>query len=222
MKERPILFSGPMVRALLDGSKTQTRRVCKQAANLSAVVAVQDPTSKEIGQRPPYFSPGWFGDEDGEAQFFSPYGAAGDRLWVRETWDAGGNDIGYRADMSSRHIQPTDAHYLDSMRMFDRQRGQWRPSIHMPRWASRITLEITCVRIERLQDISEEDAVAEGVSVHPDHHGKPRTSIYSPVQAYRDLWESISGPGSWDLNPWVWVVEFKRAPSAPSTDGGGK
>lgn len=77
-------------------------------------------------------------------------------------------------------------------------------------WASRILLEITAVRVERLQDISETDAIAEGVNVHPDHQGKPRGSIYSPVQAYRDLWESINGPDAWTVNPWVWVVEFRR------------
>eukprot|EP01041_Mallomonas_annulata_P024939 gene24939-45854_t len=86
MTERQILMSAPMVRALLAGTKTQTRRVCKPAAKLSAVVAVQDPDEQPPGQRPPYLTPGWFGDEDGEVQFFSPYGAPGDRLWVRETW----------------------------------------------------------------------------------------------------------------------------------------
>ena len=80
----------------------------------------------------------------------------------------------------------------------------------MPRWASRITLEITDVRVERLQDISTVDALAEGVNVHPDHHGKPRSSLYSPVQAYADLWEQINGPESWSANPWLWVIEFKK------------
>lgn len=83
----------------------------------------------------------------------------------------------------------------------------------MPRWASRITLEITDVRVERLQAISEADAKAEGVSVHPDHHGKPRTSSYSHVQAYRDLWDQINDPDSWGANPWVWVINFKKITS---------
>lgn len=83
------------------------------------------------------------------------------------------------------------------------------PSIHMPRWASRINLTIKNVRVERLCDISEADALAEGVNVHPAHHGKPKESIYSPFQAFADLWESINGPESWAANPWVWVVEFE-------------
>ncbi|NYT22988.1 hypothetical protein H0A73_05195 [Alcaligenaceae bacterium] len=89
--------------------------------------------------------------------------------------------------------------------------ARWRPSIHMPLWASRITLEITGVRVERLLEISSADALAEGVNVHPDHHDKPASSVYSPVQAFRDLWEDINGAGAWTENPWVWVVEFRRA-----------
>lgn len=107
-----------------------------------------------------------------------------------------GCEVFYRADGECLALQP------------------WRPSIHMPRWASRITLEVTSVRVERLQDISEADALAEGVNAHQDHHGRPTTSIYSPVQAYRDLWEQINGPGSWDANPWVWAVDFKRLEAA--------
>jgi len=80
----------------------------------------------------------------------------------------------------------------------------------MPRWASRITLEITGVRVERLNETSAADAIAEGITLHPDHHDKPKNSIYGPVLTYRDLWESINGPSSWDTNPWVWVVEFER------------
>jgi hypothetical protein len=87
---------------------------------------------------------------------------------------------------------------------------RWKPSIHMPRAASRITLEITGVRVERLQDISGADALAEGITLHPNHRNKPRDNICGPVQTYRDLWEKINGPGSWEANPWVWAVSFKR------------
>lgn len=217
MAERPILFQGAMVRAILDGSKTQTRRVCKPAATLSAVVAVQDPDEQPPGQRPPYLTPGWFGDEDGEVQFFSPYGAPGDRLWVRETWAQNWNQLSdtrmdrsyvYRADGGPRaQDNGTDL--------------PWKPSIHMPRWVSRITLEITDVRVERLQDISEADAIAEGIENNPrlDPAGTCHWRVYGaaqstgtnlPERSYESLWTSINGPGSWDANPWVWVVEFRK------------
>lgn len=211
MKERPILFSAPMVRALLASSKTQTRRVCKPAATLSAVVAVQDPYEMPPGQRPPYLTPGWFGDEDGEAQFFSPYGAPGDRLWVREThlnwWklNVAGTD---------REFSHVAAFAADGYRLTGDER--WIPSIHMLRAASRIDLEVTGVRVERLQDISEADAIAEGLV--PQHNdpgawGLPDGSHYhgkDPRISYWSLWEAINGPGSAEANPWVWVVEFKR------------
>lgn len=191
MKERPILFSGAMVRALLDGSKTQTRRVCKpaQAASLSCVIGIQDP--RDFGQRPLEVpGSGWFGDEDGEVQFACPYGRPGDRLWVRETWAEHPDFPGcrraiYRADPECE---------------YDTER--WRPSIHMPRWACRILLEIVSLRVERLQAINDQDAMAEGVDA--SLYGK------SHRYGYSRLWEEINGAGSWSANPWVWVVEFKR------------
>ena len=193
MKERPILFSAPMVRAILAGTKTQTRRVVKD---------------RHIGQIDTSKLPGPAGWSRP-----MPYGKPGYRLWVRETWQSHHNQNGERLDgLDDWKKHPRECFYRadESDPSTRPMSGRWRPSIHMPRWASRITLEVTGVRVERLQEISEADAIAEGVNVHPDHHGKPRTSIYSPVQAYRDLWESINGPGSWDLNPWVWVVEFER------------
>ena len=190
MTERPILFSAPMVRALLAGTKTQTRRVAKHplAQNLSYIV--------DIGK-------GWFGDEEGEVQIRCPYGQPGDRLWVRETWAA----------PHSEDARPPRAIQCDQMRIHyaaseDRGGLLWRHRIHMPRWASRITLEVTGVRVERLQDISEADAMAEGVHyslLEKIQAGQDRWARH----AYKKLWESIHGPGSWDLNPWVWVVEFK-------------
>ena len=183
MTERPILFSAPMVRAILAGTKTQTRRVVKHplAQNLSYIV--------DIGK-------GWFGDEEGEVQIRCPYGQPGDRLWVREKWQAvSGND---RARHIMTHPRP-DRGWLEyaATPRADEPAYKWRPSIHMPRWASRITLEIVSVRVERLNDMDGEDARAEGVACHAD---------------FRDLWESINGAGSWATNPYVWVVEFRRMP----------
>ena len=207
MKERPILFSAPMVRALLDGSKTQTRRVCKPAASLSFVVEVPDPM--ERGQ---VYNCSHFGDEDGAVQFASPYGGIGDRLWVRETFahiyrdnavpaERRADDVVYKAD----GFTPDASVY-----------GPWKPSIHMPRWASRIDLKVTCVRVERLQDISAADAIAEGLTPQVNDAGAWGLADGShyhgndPRLSYRSLWEAINGGGSWDANPFVWAVEFRR------------
>ncbi len=190
MKERPILFSAPMVRALLSGTKTQTRRVMKL-----------------VQVRPDGMSDAQLA----AALRLCPYGVPGDRLWVREAhgyvsedkfgpvWDS----IIYRADDNAGWS------------------GKWRPSIHMPRAASRITLEVTGVRVERLQEISEADAIAEGIEPGAvpgwwSLYGRDANDDMdrSPRVAYRSLWESINGPGSWDSNPFVWVVEFKRLETA--------
>lgn len=210
MKERPILFRGAMVRALLAGTKTQTRRVCKPAEihALSAVVEVPDPL--ERGQ---VYNGSHFGDEDGGVLFPSPYGGRGDRLWVRETWQHSNHPlcpydegcmVFYRADFLD------DVHGPDGEKSPEGRYRTWRPSIHMPRAASRIMLEITGVRVERLLDISEADARAEGT---PGGHGAIPGYGYTatPEEHYWWLWEQISGPGSLDANPWVWVVEFRRA-----------
>lgn len=197
MKDRPILFSGPMVRALLAGTKTQTRRVVKPQPDRVCPVLhlprVLDKTGTMFDVQK------------------SPYGQPGDRLWVRETWAVPHRYDGHGP--SNIPVHDVRVHYAAS-----EERGGllWRPSIHMPRWASRITLEINAVRVERLQDISEADAKAEGL--YQDTAGRWTTysaseqarEHLSPVEAYRDLWEQINGPGSWDANPWVWVVEFRR------------
>lgn len=178
MKERPILFSGPMVRAILAGTKTQTRRVVK----------LKD------GQ---YMPPSQSADGPGWAQLLRgcPYGKPGDRLWVRETWfdavSALHSCVLYRA---------SDDHPGNEVK--------WSPSIHMPRWASRITLEITGVRVERLRSISAEDAIAEGVGEHGQLDGVHVAN--NPIGAYGVLWREINGPDSWEANPWVWVVDFKQ------------
>lgn len=166
MKERPILFNGDMVRAILSGEKTQTRRMVKYIPSLGGPDA-------------------WCNKKDcpetvytiGDYRRFCPFGQVGDRLWVRESFakaDKGENNIAYRAD-----------EYADSFR--------WTPSIHMPRWASRITLEIVGVRVERLQDVTDAEARAEG---------------FKDVGAFADCWNSIYK--NWHENPWVWVVEFKH------------
>lgn len=188
MKERPILFSAPMIRALLDGSKTQTRRVVK--------CHVEDYDGALI---------------TGTA---CPYGQPGDRLWVREAFDflpAGGPDqpqaceIVYWATGSTE--QRTAPHDYNPM-IYGHEKV--RPSIHMPRWASRITLEITSVRVERLQDISESDAQAEGAIPNDGYAGPAEDRQKGWVTAYRSIWKSINGADSWAANPYVWVIEFKR------------
>ena len=193
-KERPILFSGPMVRAILDGRKTQTRRVVKLKCH----------DGFEVG--PNYEGEHW--PVRGGDRMPCPYGKPGDRLWVRETHFKYGGGFIYRAD------------YGNLTPISDGIGGPWKPSIHMPRVASRISLEITGVRVDRLQDISNEDCVAEGITAigkgvrMPDGRyaqaGRYETKASTVRQLYSELWESINGPDSWAANPWVWVVEFWR------------
>ena len=193
MKERPIIFSAPMVRALLAGTKTQTRRIAKPVKHPDlgnvyspgALVLEHEP-QHVIDRACPYGKPG------------------GDRLYVREAWAAP-----HAYDHLPPRLIPQDAriHYAATE---DRGGLLWRPSIHMPRWASRITLEVTGVRVERLQGISEADAIAEGA----------RNSLHLPGgrfarENFEHLWWTINGDGSWESNPWVWVVEFKAIEAKP-------
>lgn len=175
MDDRPILFSAPMVRALLNGTKTQTRRVVKR---FEVRAGMPEPEMQSLLR-------------------CCPYGAPGDRLWVRETWrervpDQDGQTNDYRADHESGE-DPCDV--------------RWVPSIHMPRRASRITLELTGVRIERLQEISEADAKAEGciAPMYASEDADPSFAV-----AYRHLWEAINGADTWDTNPYVWCLDFRR------------
>lgn len=182
MKERPILFSGPMVRAILEGRKTMTRRVVKP----NLFIERNGGNLPPIEQSHAYF--GVFCSR----HVSCPYGQPGDRLWVRETWARGMTDeeLYYRA---------TDKEITDE----EREEGmRWKPSIHMPRWASRITLEVTEVRVERLQGITEADSVAEGI--------KPLQG--GAVSDFRLLWDHLNASRGygWDANPWVWVVSFRR------------
>lgn len=193
MKERPILFSASMVRALLDGTKTQTRRIVKPQPPADAH---QVETWHHPDTRPRYFTWTSAGEiSDAWEPVACPYGQPGDRLWVRETW----------APMTIGYAYGADPVWNAS------PDGKWRPPIHMPRAACRLKLEITGVRVERLQDISESDARAEGVTwqewcQNDDGTNEPYEEA---TDAFKRLWESINGPKSWDANPWVWVVEFK-------------
>ncbi|MBY0483473.1 hypothetical protein [Nitrosomonas sp.] len=186
-KERPILFNGEMVRALLDGRKTQTRRVCKGQRELS-------------------------NNHDFQLDR-CPFGKSGDRLWVRETWQGPLFDDEIPEDWNSdKYKTPEYCYYKasgDSCDFTDADDNfveRWSPSIHMPRWASRILLEVTNVRVERLQDISEEDAIAEGI-ISPMFGSDLDRMQYRA--GFQNLWESINGKGSWDLNPWVWCITFE-------------
>lgn len=218
VKEKPILMSGAMVRAILDGRKSQTRRIVKP-----------QPVPHDFGEGgikdafvQPQTSPGFVAVgatviKPGDTAYVKlPYGQPGDRLWVKETWQEipdGGGTIVYRA---------TDPDWEST------DEWKWRPSIFMKREYSRITLEITGVRVERLNEISEQDTMAEGLyrhtmkasngeSFHYSHLTPRELFEHSDVPCgttarigYKILWESINGPDSWSLNPYVWVISFRR------------
>ncbi|HEY3347148.1 MAG TPA: hypothetical protein VGK71_05950 [Nitrospirota bacterium] len=228
IKERPIPYSGPMVRAKLDGRKTQTRRVVKNPERLNGLMNY------------------------GEEADWCPYGKPGDRLWVREAWRIGAWNIDdqviavdYLADNYSRRewLQVEDDEMFERYMIqstedceaaglvfseFDGEIGyyHWEPGNSpcrkrqgrfMPRFASRMLDEVVSVRVERLQDISEEDAIAEGIEFRNGfylggiHDKKGTLKCWNTAkEAYAALWESINGPGSWAANPWVWVVEFRE------------
>lgn len=232
MKERPVIFNSEMVRAILNGRKTQTRRVMKvQPSEHFHPMNM----SLELDYSARWYTPGVV-DKDGYLQpatgqvfgvagedegYACPFGAVGERLWVRETWSdvnlEGAPAVAYRADNEVYDLMK-DESLLDEDGAFNYQdqhvskyqfaawysdlisgvEGNWRPSIHMPRWASRILLEITAVRVERLQDISKADAIAEGGTEHFN------------IDWFGPLWASIYGVDSWNANPWVWVIEFRR------------
>lgn len=216
MKERPILFSGAMVRAILRGEKTQTRRLVT-ARNKDQRVWLSDEAIGRVA-RFEHRKDAWWAMAVGEPSRIvhcgvemdgghigsvqCPCGAVGDRLWVRETWAYfGGDEYLYQHDVGSVSYRADE---IDDWAN-NPPCGRWRPSIHMPRWASRITLEITDVRVERLQAISEEDALAEGFDPWPK--GKCKTARGN----FAVIWTSINGKSAaWDLNPWVWAISFKR------------
>ena len=229
MTDRPILFSAPMVRALLDGRKTQTRRVLKPQPAIFTPNAIdisppiQDADGDicgrpgEWGQVETIWSPPSFDSPRGEpmreewCQIRVP-ARVGDRLWVRETWWRGSYDFNpdaYKGD------PPEPALFYkatDGGRNVDR----WKPSIHMPRAISRLTLIVEAVRVERLRNISDADSLAEGVGPLCHPLGRPDLTwvgspdvCAAPSYAFKKLWESINGAGSWDANPWVAAITFR-------------
>lgn len=214
MKERPIIFSAPMVQAILDGRKTQTRRIGKTQCAEWTELAVEYSRHAKKGTVAVATHLAYPRGTARHGICECPYGIPGDRLWVREAWGlhAYGDDTDWlKGGCTAMDLDDHVIAYRADWGPL--QDGcHWRPSIHMPRAASRITLEITSVRVERLQDISEVDALAEGVtddgSLVTDLNGKDRGGT---IAAYATLWEVINGVGSWDDNPWVWVVSFKRA-----------
>lgn len=212
-KERPILFSGPMVRAILDGRKTMTRRIIKPQPERMPVQCMYSKTGwAQEGTLNKYGNKGC----SCHAEVRFPGWWPGTRLWVRETWrahdDAETIAVNYAADDSVIYFGPHAG--INAKRFSHLLSWQWKPSIHMPRWASRLTLEITSVRVERLQDISEEDAKAEGVEKFK-HGWKNYIDHESPMpqasaaDSFCALWESINGRDSWSANPWVWVLTFR-------------
>ena len=212
MRERPILFAGAMVRAILDGRKTQTRRVVKIPGVMPRTAFTITSSAEEMIR----FDDGTFHYLSTAAlsgPYPCPYGQAGDRLWVRETWAASGSRTRYRADQSHPDDYP------------GAQFQPWRPSIHMPRVACRLVLEITDVRVERLQAISHEDALAEGVfdgaafcdafepgkrNAAGESHEDIARRLQWPQRQFQRLWASINGQASWDANPWVWALTFRQ------------
>lgn len=247
-KERPILFNAEMVRAILDGRKTQTRRVAK--VDLSPWL---DGQADKIDESEMIFHVGeghsGFGlyvssaeyPEEGSDFYRCPFGNPGDRLWVRETWSPDSknfypfNRVAYRGDHHSdlidRDVKECRDHaaHCEAIRKEHKVpegcmcEFRWRPSIHMPRWASRITLEIKSVRVERLQDISEEDAIREGIkqvgNCSPPNYSKTDKCYFNGLavgfetakHAFAHLWDQIYD--NWEQNPWVWVIEFERVKS---------
>lgn len=196
MRERGMIFNAEMVRAILNGSKTQTRRMVKPQYQHESqqLVKCEDGLFRWWikGAQMPHGGP-----------INQKHGQVGDRIWVRETFAKGlctKSTLAYRATHKPEDLEDG---FWETIK--------WTPSIHMPRWASRILLEITNVRVERLNAISEEDAQAEGVT--------PSTHLITPPEAmhrvgFRNIWESIYGEESWSANPWCWVIEFKRVGDA--------
>jgi hypothetical protein len=223
IKERPILFSAPMVRAIREGRKTVTRRIVKPWQEPKRE---DDGTWFAVAQRDRRYGFGVSGDDAGECaralaqSGCCPYGSAGERLWVRETHFI--NDYREAKVPEAERVGTEIVYRADPLPCWEGEESEirWRPSIFMPRWASRILLEITDVRVEQLQDISDSQIKCEGIDLDALTDGEDRYDMCHSGSsaegrptlrtAWRDLWQSLNGPGSWDANPWVWVVEFKR------------
>jgi len=206
MRERGIIFNAEMVRAVLEGRKTQTRRIMKVqpvSPELELSRIIESTRRTEDGK---FFwrEPGSFVNNRRSVLFSCPFGEVGDRLWVRETWaEAGGSApelqlyrANYPTHVPSKYENVPPAESI-----------RWRPSIHMPRWASRIKLEITGVRVERLTALSDDDARNEGCPAQLPHNPEDE---HQARTWFRGLWSEMYGEESWQANPWVWVIEFRK------------
>lgn len=212
--ERPILMSAPMVKAILAGRKTQTRRVIKPQPDDDGLWNDDDhPRSIQSTLT------GWNGtvDSTGESkEFICRYGKVGDVLWVRESW----NRVFERKRDGQRFFKaPLNEpvkwwiEYAAWPFKHGEEPPKWKPSIHMPKKVARLWLKVTGVRVERVHDISEKDAIAEGIHFDEDSgywFAGDVAMAQTAVSCYRELWEEINGKDSWDSNPWVWVIEFER------------
>lgn len=232
VKERPILMAGRLVKAILDGKKTQTRRPVKpQPAkwidrySRSASADHWLPSGVYIEDSAGFLGRGRLSLRSNDLPVRCPFGAPGDRLWVRETWrwygrfraDRPEGGMEYRADLKQRGFEEFDK-WKEAFEQFDLAMimgtaNKWRPSIHMPRWACRLMLEITDVRVERIKDINADGCIAEGVpSRGIERDGPCIASAIMYIEDFKKLWDGINekrGYG-WAANPWVWAIEFKR------------
>ena len=212
-KERPILFSGSMVSAILDGRKTVTRRPIKPSMR-GFDVSFELHQQEDGSWRPMHtFDESCMDDQGTEHPVICPYGKPGDRLWVRETWYCDHFEV-----MRGPYLKPADldvtearsdgtlVYAADGLTPFEADQPAWKPSIHMPRWASRILLEVTDVGVEQLQAISIGQICKEGLA-RSIYEFIPVTTAFD---AFAEVWDSINGPGAWEANPWVWAVEFKQ------------
>lgn len=234
MRERPILMSTEMVRAILDGRKTMTRRVALPAQSTPRIAPqTMEPWILNGEQETDdHGAPCWIGTHPeyptGEKWFSCPFGKAGDTLWVREAWavDAPLNQVRREHEDVMRGIG--NGPYYRADKVHENSGLVWRPSIHMPRWASRLTLEITAVRVERVQAITEADALAEGMYRYlprPDGPKDPSTGLLIPLyhhtsreqatkhtarEAFADVWDALNAKRGfgWDANPFCWVIGF--------------
>jgi hypothetical protein len=214
MKERGIRFNGPMVRAILEGRKTQTPRLINwDRQKIDGVRASIGPEGFKTITKNTIETVPW--SSENLKRLDCPYGVPGDRLWVRESWTAYGDSKGTMVPKSmlpSRNCDGGIVYRAD----YPEAEGPWRPSIHLPRWASRITLEITDIRVQRVQEISEEDAKAEGAEAFPFGNQRLTTGEVGADMPFRSgfavLWDEIYTDRGfpWKSNPWVWAISFKR------------
>lgn len=204
IKERPIIFGGEMVRAIRDGRKTQTRRIVKPQPNDNDIALYGNGIKAHKLEHYETGCPAGYGFENEDYQWRCPYGAPGERLWVRENFYNDFDNVYYPADSRSKRWC---CDLIPECCCAEVGKPKVTPSIHMPRWASRITLEVTDVRVERLNEISEEDAKAEGVTNTGPYDCRPG---FVHRVMFEDLWNRIHGVDSWDANPFVWVVAFTR------------